>query len=194
MAPVGLRYTGVTIKGDSYVEFMRRFGTLALAGLFILTSIAFTAVLFWSARNEEDSSMTAQQQLQDQLNQANNLETGENQDMLQGTKLANFTPIPEPVENIEIIDVEEGTGDPVPEGATITAHYTLAITTDGVVIESSHDAGQPLTRPLSGLIVGWQQGIPGMKAGGKRRLIIPATLAYNDGRDMVFDIELISFE
>lgn len=138
--------------------------------------------------------MTAQQQLQDQLNQANNLETGENQDMLQGTKLANFTPIPEPVENIEIIDVEEGTGDPVPEGATITAHYTLAITTDGVVIESSHDAGQPLTRPLSGLIVGWQQGIPGMKAGGKRRLIIPATLAYNDGRDMVFDIELISFE
>lgn len=119
---------------------------------------------------------------------------------LEGTQLTNFTPIPK-VEALEIIDITEGTGAPVPEGATITAHYTGARCKDGVIFQSSHDFGDPVTFGLSQVIQGWQQGVPGMKPGGVRRLIIPSTLAYGSVRaaanippnsDLVFDIELVA--
>ncbi len=99
----------------------------------------------------------------------------------------------------------EGTGETVPEGATITAHYTGAYAVNGEIFESSKDSGQPATFPLSNVIQGWQQGVPGMKVGGKRRLIIPGPLAYGAAPEgytpgstdrplgtLVFDIELVS--
>jgi FKBP-type peptidyl-prolyl cis-trans isomerase len=119
---------------------------------------------------------------------------------LEGTQLANFTPVPK-VETLEIIDLSEGTGDPVPEGATITAHYTGARCKDGVIFQSSHDFGDPVTFGLAQVIEGWQQGVPGMKPGGVRRLVIPSQLAYGSVRaaanippnsDLVFDIELVA--
>lgn len=120
--------------------------------------------------------------------------------MLEGTKLQNFTPV-EPVLELESIDLVEGTGDEVQPGATITAHYTGALCKDGTIFQSSHDFGNPATFPLSGVIAGWTQGVPGMKVGGTRRLIIPAELAYGASSpspnipansDLVFDIELVS--
>lgn len=120
--------------------------------------------------------------------------------MLEGTKLQNFTPV-EPVLELESIDLTEGTGDEVQPGATITAHYTGALCKDGTIFQSSHDFGNPATFPLSGVIAGWTQGVPGMKVGGTRRLIIPAELAYGASSpspnipansDLVFDIELVS--
>jgi FKBP-type peptidyl-prolyl cis-trans isomerase len=119
---------------------------------------------------------------------------------LEGTQLENFTPLAK-VEKLEIIDVTEGSGDSVPEGATITAHYTGARCKDGVIFQSSHDFGDPVTFGLSQVIEGWQQGVPGMKPGGVRRLIIPSQLAYGSVRaaanippnsDLVFDIELVA--
>jgi FKBP-type peptidyl-prolyl cis-trans isomerase len=70
----------------------------------------------------------------------------------------------------------------------------------GVIFQSSKDTGQTFTAPLSNLIKGWQEGIPGMKPGGTRRLIIPAAQAYGSqaqsgipaDSDLVFDIELVS--
>lgn len=118
---------------------------------------------------------------------------------LEGTLLENFTPVPK-VQELEIIDITEGSGEPVPEGATITAHYTGARCKDGVIFQSSHDFGDPVTFGLSQVIKGWQQGVPGMKPGGVRRLIIPSELAYGSVRaaanippnsDLVFDIELV---
>ena len=119
---------------------------------------------------------------------------------LEGTQLTNFTPVPK-VEALEIIDITEGTGTPVPAGATITAHYTGARCKDGVIFQSSHDFGDPVTFGLSQVIQGWQQGVPGMKPGGVRRLVIPSALAYGSVRaaanippnsDLVFDIELVA--
>lgn len=192
------------------MEFMRRFGTLMLAGLFILTSVAFTAVLFWSSRNEDnDGSLTAEQQqmIQEQLNQQTNQSTEENTTMLEGTPLANFTPITTPVGELQIIDLVEGTGDVVPEGATITAHYTGAYVSTGEIFQSSKDGGRPIQFSLNGVIAGWTQGVPGMKVGGQRRLIIPGNLAYGEAPEgytpgstdrpmgpLVFDIELVSID
>jgi len=119
---------------------------------------------------------------------------------LEGTKLANFTPLPT-VPQLEVIDIVEGTGEIVPENATITAHYTGALCTDGTIFQSSHDFGKPITFGLNQVIKGWTQGVPGMKVGGTRRLIIPSALAYGSVRaaanippnsDLVFDIELVS--
>lgn len=117
---------------------------------------------------------------------------------LEGTKLDNFTPIPN-VTELQIIDTIEGTGDVVPEGAKITAHYTGALCADGTIFQSSHDFGKPITFGLSQVIAGWTKGVPGMKVGGTRRLIIPSAQAYGSARaaanippnsDLVFDIEL----
>jgi peptidylprolyl isomerase len=120
---------------------------------------------------------------------------------LEGTLLANFTPTDQ-VTDLQIIDIAEGTGDVVPEGATITAHYTGAICKTGIIFQSSHDFGsQGISFPLSGVIQGWTQGVPGMKVGGTRRLVIPAAQAYGSqspspnipaNSDLVFDIELVS--
>lgn len=126
----------------------------------------------------------------------------DNSQKLEGTKLANFTPVPI-VPELEIIDISEGSGDEVQPGATITAHYTGALIVDGTIFQSSHDFGEPVTFPLNGVIQGWTQGVPGMKVGGIRRLVIPAEMAYGANSpspnipansDLVFDIELVAIE
>lgn len=119
---------------------------------------------------------------------------------LEGTKLANFTPVAS-VPQLQIIDTQEGTGDVVPNGATITAHYTGALAKDGTIFQSSHDFGQPISFGLNQVIPGWTQGVPGMKVGGTRKLVIPAAQAYGPqspspnippNSDLVFDIELVA--
>ncbi len=124
----------------------------------------------------------------------------DNSQKLEGTKLADFTPTGK-VATLEIIDKVVGTGDEVPAGATITAHYTGALCADGTIFQSSHDFGGAITFPLSGVIAGWTQGVPGMKVGGTRRLVIPSDMAYGSVRaaanippnsDLVFDIELVA--
>lgn len=117
---------------------------------------------------------------------------------LEGTKLDGFEPRSSVVE-LEIIDIVEGTGDEVPVGATITAHYTGALVADGTIFQSSKDFGNPISFGLNQVIKGWTDGVPGMKVGGTRRLIIPAAQAYGASSpsanipansDLVFDIEL----
>ena len=117
---------------------------------------------------------------------------------LEGTKLKDFKPI-DKVEELESIDIKVGDGAEVPKGATITAHYTGALAKDGTIFQSSHDFGNPATFGLHQVIKGWTDGVPGMKVGGTRRLIIPAVQAYGSSSpshnippnsDLVFDIEL----
>jgi len=118
----------------------------------------------------------------------------------EGTKLQNFEPR-ESVTELEIIDVEVGTGETVNPGATITAHYTGALVKNGIIFQSSHDFGDAITFGLSQVISGWTNGVPGMKVGGTRRLIIPAEQAYGSkspspnipaNSDLVFDIDLVA--
>lgn len=117
---------------------------------------------------------------------------------LEGTKLAGFEPISS-VATLQIADTTGGSGEAVLPGATITAHYTGALAADGTIFQSSHDSGHPITFGLNQVIVGWQQGVPGMKVGGIRRIVIPAAQAYGPqspapnipaNSDLVFDIEL----
>jgi hypothetical protein len=103
-------------------------------------------------------------------------------------------------DGLKIWDVREGEGEPVSPGARVTAHYTGWLT-DGTVFDSSVRRGEPTPFPLTGVIPGWQRGIPGMKPGGIRRLYIPSDLAYGPrgqpptippAADLVFEVKLIS--
>lgn len=120
-----------------------------------------------------------------------------------GTQLSDYEPIgkKQTVTELQVIDLVEGDGAVVPEGATITAHYTGALCADGTIFESSHDSGRPATFGLHQVIDGWTVGVPGMKVGGTRRLVIPSAMAYGARRasaaigpnsDLVFDIELVA--
>jgi len=60
----------------------------------------------------------------------------------------------------------------------VTIHYR-GILLDGRVFDSSYDRGAPIVASLDSLIPGWQQGMPGMRVGGRRRLTVPADLAYS---------------
>lgn len=184
----------------------RVFATV-MALLFLGTALATTGGVIWQVR-QQGKTDKALQELQKnnptaQDSQTNNTNQKEDPNMLKGKPLAEFTPITVDVPELQIIDLKEGDGAVVAEGATITAHYTGAYAVNGVVFESSKDSGQPATFPLSGVIQGWQKGVPGMKVGGVRRLVIPGVQAYGEapegyspgdgGRPMgplVFDIEL----
>lgn len=99
-----------------------------------------------------------------------------------------------------IIEIEPGSG-PTPEtGQTLSVHYTGWLS-DGTRFASTHDEGQPVAFVLgTGQVIdAWDEGLATMRAGGKRRLIVPAELGYGaEGRDryvppntdVIFDIEL----
>ena len=79
---------------------------------------------------------------------------------------------------LQSVDIIEGTGAEVLATSTLTVHYTLMTWSNGALIESSWSGGQPATFPLSGVIAGWQEGLPGAKVGGRRLLVIPADKGY----------------
>ena len=75
-------------------------------------------------------------------------------------------------------DIIVGSGTEVLPTSTLTVHYTLMTWSNGSLVESSWNGGQPATFPLSGVIAGWQEGLPGAKVGGRRLLVIPADKGY----------------
>jgi len=76
------------------------------------------------------------------------------------------------------IDIIKGTGATVTPSSTVTVNYVGKLYHGGTTFDSSWSRGMPATFPLSGVIPGWTLGLPGMKVGGRRELIIPAKLAY----------------
>lgn len=98
-------------------------------------------------------------------------------------------------------DLVVGEGVPATAGDTLTVHYIGTLDT-GQVFDNSYDRGQPFTFRLGAgtVIQGWDQGVVGMRVGGKRRLTIPPALAYGSrgqsgippNSTLHFDIELLT--
>lgn len=180
-------------------SFFKRTGALLIAVLFFATSVAFTIVILIQANSADNNDISESNvDLNEEI--TNQRQEGD-QMQLQGTKLDNFTPVSS-VDELQTIDLEEGTGEVVQPGAQVTAHYTGALAKDGTIFQSSHDFGEPIPFSLNEVISGWTEGVPGMKVGGKRRLIIPAEKAYGAeeksgipaNSDLVFDIEIVAVE
>jgi FKBP-type peptidyl-prolyl cis-trans isomerase len=100
-----------------------------------------------------------------------------------------------------IQDLVVGTGATAVAGDTITVNY-VGTFTNGTKFDASADHGGPFQFRVGvgGVIAGWDQGIPGMKVGGKRHLVIPPSLAYGNNppqgipsnATLVFDVDLLS--
>lgn len=106
---------------------------------------------------------------------------------------------PAPTELV-ITDLVVGTGAQAEPGATVDVHYVGVEFDSGEQFDASWDRGESISFPLAGLIAGWQEGIPGMKVGGRRQLVIPPELAYGpaggghrlSGKTLVFVIDLLA--
>ena len=110
-----------------------------------------------------------------------------------------------------ITDVKKGTGPAIAAGQTAVVHYTgwlyeaSAPEKKGKEFDSSRNAGHPFSFVLGtgNVIKGWDQGVLGMKVGGRRRLTIPPDLGYGDtgagdvippGATLVFDVDLVAIQ
>jgi len=101
------------------------------------------------------------------------------------------------------VDEVVGTGPEAHTGQTVTVHYTGTLT-NGEKFDSSHDRNRPFTFSLGAgdVIKGWDEGIVGMKVGGKRKLVIPADQAYGSEQKgpippnstLLFDVELLGVQ
>lgn len=102
---------------------------------------------------------------------------------------------------LQYVDALVGEGAQAKRGMSVVVHYTGTLE-DGTKFDSSLDRGTPFDFPLGAgmVIAGWEEGIEGMKVGGKRRLVIPPALGYGDravgniipaNATLVFDVELL---
>ena len=85
-----------------------------------------------------------------------------------------------PPADLQITDISVGDGPEARPGATVTVHYVGVSHSTGEEFDASWNRGQPFSFPLGGgrVIQGWDQGVAGMKVGGRRRITIPPDLAY----------------
>ena len=159
----------------------QRVAILVIVAAFILSSLGLSGIVIWDMVNKKDQSQ-APEDIQKQLEQL------KQQQSLGG--------------KVESTDLKVGTGKAAASGNKITVNY-IGTLKDGTKFDSSYDSGRPFSFSLGAgeVIPGWDQGVVGMREGGKRKLIIPATLAYGDqspspkippNSDLIFEIELIS--
>lgn len=105
----------------------------------------------------------------------------------------------EPPTELQMTDLVVGDGPEAIRGGFVDVHYVGVEFDTGEQFDSSWDRGESAKFPLQQLIVGWQLGIPGMKVGGRRQLVVPPHLAYGEegrghrlsGKTLVFVIDLI---
>lgn len=101
---------------------------------------------------------------------------------------------------LQSTDVTVGDGAEAKAGDTVEVHYVGVEFQTGDQFDASWDRGEPIEFPLRGLIQGWQDGIPGMKVGGRRQLVVPPDLAYGragsghrlSGKTLIFVIDLLA--
>lgn len=153
---------------------------------FIVSSLSVSVLVIWDLTRDKTDTAQNTDDIQKQL------ELQKQQESQKGAK-------------VEKTDIKVGDGAEAVAGKKVTVHYTGTLKSDGSKFDSSHDRGEPFTFTLGveEVIKGWDQGVVGMKVGGKRKLVIPAALAYGESSpspdippnsDLVFEVELLKVE
>lgn len=187
---VGVQREGIYIMARTRDRVI----ALVIALTFLVSTIGVSVAIIWQVivDDRENKSVVDDTNTNETNNEAK-------KDMLQGTQLTDFTPVAS-IEELQTIDLQPGSGDAVKSGDTVTVDYTGAVAATGKIFQSSLDFGQPVSFKLDQVIVGWKEGMVGMKVDGKRRLLIPAVKAYGGtppegsgipaDADLVFDVTL----
>ena len=111
-------------------------------------------------------------------------------------------PDPEPPTQLVVTEVREGEGDEAVAGKQVLVHYVGVAHSTGEEFDASYNRGEPLAFRLGvgQVISGWDQGVQGMKVGGRRQLVIPPHLGYGDrgaggvikpGETLIFVVDLL---
>jgi peptidylprolyl isomerase len=109
---------------------------------------------------------------------------------------------PEPPTDLVVSDITAGDGPEATTGSTVEVHYVGVTHSTGEEFDASYNRGQPLSFRLGvgQVISGWDQGVTGMKVGGRRQLVIPPHLGYGDrgaggvigpGETLIFVVDLL---
>ena len=107
-----------------------------------------------------------------------------------------------PPSDLEITDLSDGAGAEAAAGNTVVVHYVGVAHSSGEEFDASYNRGEPLSFRLGTgqVIQGWDEGVTGMKVGGRRKLVIPPHLGYGDrgaggvikpGETLVFVVDLV---
>jgi peptidylprolyl isomerase len=110
-----------------------------------------------------------------------------------------------PPADLVVEDIAVGDGPEAQPGALATVHYVGVSHSSGAEFDASWNRGEPFTFPLGGgrVIAGWDQGVVGMKVGGRRKLVIPPHLGYGDrgaggaikpGETLIFVVDLVGVQ
>ena len=110
-----------------------------------------------------------------------------------------------PPEDLEITEITVGSGAEAKAGDQVRVHYVGVAHSTGEEFDASYNRGAPLDFPLGAgrVIAGWDQGVQGMKVGGRRRLVIPPHLGYGDrgaggvikpGETLIFVVDLVDVQ
>lgn len=158
------------------------------SSIVVLVVIIITVGIIISSNNSSNSQT---------INNSNSSSMRSTTSSTQSTQAANT--------GLIIEDLKVGDGTEVKSGQSATFHYTGTLE-DGTKFDSSLDRGVPFTTKIGvgQVIAGWDQGIPGMKIGGKRKLTIPGNLAYGSrgipqagilpNATLLFEVELLSIQ
>ncbi|GLU49073.1 FKBP-type peptidyl-prolyl cis-trans isomerase [Nocardiopsis ansamitocini] len=107
-----------------------------------------------------------------------------------------------PPSELQVTDISVGDGATAEPGSTVHVHYVGVAHSSGEEFDASWNRGEPLVFPLGAgrVIAGWDQGVAGMRVGGRRQLVIPPHLGYGDrgagavikpGETLIFVVDLI---
>ncbi|HSX28619.1 MAG TPA: FKBP-type peptidyl-prolyl cis-trans isomerase [Candidatus Saccharimonadales bacterium] len=168
------------IDGEKIRNNAMRGVILAAVGAFLVGSVGIYLLTVFSSKNSDDTTTNPTAQTK---------EKPVDQSLI----------VKEPITELQKIDEVVGNGDEVKAGATVKVNYKGALATTGQIFDQSTS---PIELGLDQVIQGWKDGIPGMKVGGKRKLLIPAAQGYGasgtpDGSippnsDLVFEVEVVS--
>ena len=177
----------------------QRIVSFILAAFLILSTVGAVYLVFRQSREADVADKAAQDAAS---NQANKKECAVQGNPVSKNKPSDIMKVTSAPTELQITDMVEGTGEAAQLNDCITVNYRLNLA-DGTLVAGNDTffSGSPIAFDLvqGGLIEGWIKGIPGMKVGGLRRLVVPATLGYGEratsgipaNSTLVFDIELL---
>jgi FKBP-type peptidyl-prolyl cis-trans isomerase len=179
----------------------QRVGAFLLALLFLLTTVGAAGYVIYELNSSEgglvNETSTSTTEPQESTNACGQSTVA----AVEPRTTPTVTTAEVPVAELITVDIEEGTGAEVQPGDCVAALYYGTLASTGEFFDGNYETGQPIEFPLTGVIPGWTQGIPGMKEGGVRRLVIPAELAYGEAgsgdrippnSDLVFEVQIIT--
>lgn len=184
----------------------QRIVSFILAAFLILSTVGAVYLVFKQTSDADKADKLAQEtasKQDDQINQEE--ECAVNGSPASNNKPADVLKLEAPATELQITDTIVGTGDTAEINDCITVNYRLNLI-DGTIVSGNDTftAGKPIAFDLveGGLIDGWIKGIPGMKVGGLRRLIVPAAQGYGEratsgipaNSTLIFDVELLDIK